>query len=183
MNGDHLREQADRADSMAAGLGNERASHLLAVVADCLRGGAGVYESDPTLVGDAAHRDRPLDLLSELGRQIPHVVRSAVDGRRPERWPIADRWKEAEELTGRMPEILTEARAAAVDISVPSASEQVSALRLRANASYIENDTEAIRNRLRSALNLPHPHPAARRLAELTDEIERTLASVTSGDA
>lgn len=114
MNPDYLREQADRADAVATRLGDERATKLLAGVATCLREGAEVYEQDPTLVRDAAHRDRPLDLLGELGRQIPHLVHSAVDGRMPERWPIADRWAEAEALTGRMPEILAEARAAAV---------------------------------------------------------------------
>lgn len=177
MDADSLRRHAERAEATASELGDKRATRLLVVVAEHLRGGADVYEADPTLVNDPAFRQRPLDLLAELGRQLPPLIRNAVDGRFAERWPVAQRWEEAEALTRRMPEILEEARAAAADITVPSDSERVSALRLAAGASHIREATETIRRMLRPALDLPHSHPAARELAALADQISSLIAA------
>ena len=177
MDADTLRRHAERVEATASELGDERATRLLDVAAEHLRGGADIYEADPTLVNDPAFRLRHLDLLAELGRQIPPLIRNAVDGRLPERWPIAQRWEEAEALISRMPVILEEARAAAADVSVPADSERVSAIRLASRAGYIEEAAERIRQMLRPALDLPHAHPAAKELATLADQISNLVAA------
>lgn len=177
MNAAKMRERANSTEAAAATLNDARATDLLARAAGYLREGASVYESDPTLVNDRAARNRPLDLLDEIGRQLQPLVRGAVRGDRPERWPVAERWADAEVLVSRMADVLGEARAAARDVSVPAQSEEVSARRLASIAGHLAEEADRIRALLRPALELPHAHPAAEQIAQLAGQIDAIVAA------
>ncbi|MFI6819239.1 hypothetical protein ACIBG7_43110 [Nonomuraea sp. NPDC050328] len=145
-----------------------RGAEVLRAVADAYRQVVAIYASDPTLNRCPAGRERDLDLALEIGRQIPYIVRQALEGREPERWPIEDRWAEAEAMAARLPEILDRARAAArPDHATPDGSRAISAMWLRAAASQIEFAGLEILRAIDRARSLPHPAPGAEDLAAL----------------
>jgi hypothetical protein len=93
----------------------QRAADLLRPVAAAVRDAAALYQVDPTLAGDPAHRDRDIDVLAEIARQlvplVHYAVRDAADPKSQIR--AAQRWAEAEALAARVPQFLAAATAQA----------------------------------------------------------------------
>ncbi|MFC6081035.1 hypothetical protein [Sphaerisporangium aureirubrum] len=173
-----LLKKADALDHMQREL-PERGASLLATVASHLRAAADIYATDPTLINCPAGRERDLNLLAELARQIAALVRTAATGRSPERWPIENRWAEAEAAAARLPVILERARAAArPDHATPEGSHAISLLRLNAATGRIHRLADDLRAALGAALALPHPTPEAIELAELADRITTHITAL-----
>ncbi|MFF3443611.1 hypothetical protein [Streptosporangium sp. NPDC002721] len=150
----------------------DRGASLLGVIAKTCRAAADVYASDPTLDGCPAGRERDLDLVEELCRQIRSLIRSAVSGRGAARWPVEDRWVEAEALTGRLPVILGRARAVArTDHDTPDGSREISRLWLAAASTQIRAAGEQLQAAIRRAGRLPHPAPEVAELADLAERV------------
>ncbi|RCG27206.1 hypothetical protein DQ384_26160 [Sphaerisporangium album] len=166
-----LLKQADQLDQARTGL-PERAIRLLTTAAAHLRDAAAVYDCDPTLVGCPAGRERDLDLIAELARQIHIVVRGAAATPAGARWPTEDRWALAEALAGRLPAALERAQAVAhPDHATPEGSRAISLLRLAAAQGHLREWAHALRASLDPALALPHPAAEATELAGLIDQI------------
>ncbi|MEU8040909.1 hypothetical protein [Streptosporangium sp. NPDC049078] len=145
---------------------------LLATIADTCRAAADVYASDPTLDGCPAGRERDLDLVEELCRQIRSLIRSAVSGRGAARWPVEDRWAEAEALTARLPVILGRARAAArTDHDTVDGCRDISRLWLTAASGGIRAAGEQLRAAIGRAGGLPYPAPEVAELAVLAEQV------------
>lgn len=162
--------QAGLAERAGAELGG-RARLLLAEVAARLREAAAVYEADPTLSGDPAGRERLLDLICELGRQVVCLVRQACRPDGPRR-RAGERWEEAEALAARLPVLLAQARAQArPDHATPAGSQEISQLWLEAAHPQIRRAAEQLQAALERALSLPHPSPRAAELSRLAAEV------------
>ena len=150
----------------------ERGVALLAQVADAYRTAVEIYVSDPTLENCPAGRERQLDLAEEICRQVRSLVRSAISGHQTERWPIEDRWEEAEAMAARLPDILAEARAQArPDHATPEGSRAISRVWLAAASHRIGAAGEALREALTKASSVPHPAPEIAELDALAAEI------------
>ncbi|MFC4006592.1 hypothetical protein ACFOY2_05125 [Nonomuraea purpurea] len=150
----------------------ERGAALLNRVAAAYRLAAEIYTSDPTLERCPAGRERQLDLAAEICRQILPRVRSAIEGRQADRWPVEDRWEEAEALAARLPDILAEARAQArTDHATPDGSREISRMWLAHSSHRIHLAGEGLRDAVAKAKSLPHPDPEIAELEALADEI------------
>lgn len=159
-------------DATAMAGTSQRGAAILAHVAGALRTAADIYGLDPTLDGCPAGRERDLDLVMELARQIPVVVRQAVRGGPDERWPIEDRWAEAEVLADRLPAILDRALAAArPDYAEPDVSREISRMWLIAAAPHVFALAEQIAEAVVKAGSLPHVCPEVGRIGELAQEL------------
>lgn len=163
----HIRETEAAKDGVC-----ERGSRLLTAVADAYRTAADIYESDPTLEGCPAGRERQLDLAAELCRQLTPLVRNATSGRGADRWPIEDRWEEAEALASRLPDVLAEARSQArPDHATPDGSREISRLWLAHSSHLIHMAGVSLRDSLAKAGSLPCPDTEVAELAALANEI------------
>ncbi|MEU7900348.1 hypothetical protein AB0B45_46885 [Nonomuraea sp. NPDC049152] len=151
-----LLKRADDAEKLAAEL-PERASRLLAIAAGYLREAAAVYDIDPTLVGDPTGRERDLDLIADLGRQFVALVRQACRPEHP-RWPVVDRWAEADALAGCLPVLVEQARAVArPDHDTTEGSAEISQRRLAAVHGQVWAAGEQLEAAVRRAASLPYP--------------------------
>lgn len=172
-----LLRQAERMEQLADERG-ERAAELLRPAAAALRKGADLYRVDPTLEGDPAGRERPLDLLAELGRQLLPLVRNAGNGRDHPRWPTWLRWEEAEALAARFPVVLGWARMRAyLDHASPERCRELSALWLANEHQALAKAARILRSATERALSLPHPAPAAVELALMATALEEHAAT------
>jgi hypothetical protein len=150
----------------------ERGVALLATVADAYRTAAEIYSSDPTLENCTAGRERQLDLAEEICRQVRSLVRSAMSGHQAERWPIEDRWEEAEAMAAHLPEVLAKARAQArPDYATPEGSQAISRMWLAASSHRIGQAGEALWEALAKASSVPYPDPEIVELEALAAEI------------
>ncbi|MDF5758591.1 hypothetical protein [Spongiactinospora sp. TRM90649] len=171
--------KAASTDARAAACTSERGRSILRAVADAYRAVAEIYALDPTLKGCPARRERDLDLVVELCRQIPVLVRRAVEGRDADRWPIDDRWAEAEAMAGRLPEILDRARAVArPDHATPAGSQAISRTWLVAASDRVAAAGEDLHDALAKARSLPHPAQEIAELSALADQIIQRAAAL-----
>lgn len=150
----------------------DRGAAILGVVAETYRAAAEIYAGDPTLEGCPAGRERDLDLVDEICRQIRALVRSATSARGAERWPLADRWAEAEAIAGRLPVVVARARTVArPDHATLDGSRAISRLWLTASRSAIRSAGEQLQAALTRARSLPHPAPEIDELSNLAERI------------
>lgn len=176
-NAEVLADHAARMEQLAIERG-DRAAGLLRPAAAALREGADLYLLDPTLGGDPAGRERSLDLLTELGRQLLGLIRNASNGRDDPRWPIWRRWDEAEALATRFTVVLAWARMQAyLDHASPERCRELSALWLAAEHPYIAEAAETLRSAISRALSLPHPAEAAVELDRLAAALDEHAAA------
>lgn len=160
----------------------ERGVALLSGVADAYRTAVGIYVSDPTLENCTAGRERQLDLAEEFCRQVRSLVRSATSGRGADRWPVEDRWEEAEAIAARLPDVLAEARAQArPDHATPAGSRAISRMWLAAASHRISAAGEALREALTKASSVPYPAPEIAELEALAAEVIKR-AEALEGD-
>lgn len=151
----------------------ERAAPLLSTTAAALREAAALYGSDPTLDRCPTGRDRPFDLLAELGRQLRPLLKNAVTGQNPERWPIEQRWAEAEALVARVPVILEECRSVVLpDPRDPDALRALSTRRLMDCNGMLGEAADRVRRAVAPALALEHPDPRALQILTLSEALE-----------
>lgn len=163
--------KADSADRATTNV-PERGLALLASIAEACRAAAEIYASDPTLDGCPAGRERTLDLIDEMCRQIRGVVRSAVSARGVDRWPIEDRWVEAEAMTARLPVLLARARAVArTDHATEEGSRAISRMWLVAASRSVRDAGEQLQAALVRARSLPYPALEIAELAEIAERI------------
>lgn len=179
-----IRSYAGELREDAARLGG-RAAKILGPAAHLLDQAAQVYDTDPTIEGEHSQRQRPLDFIQELGRQIKPLVRQAAHGPGRvvpdvEQW-CEDRWCEGEAMLGRLRDLLPEAQAQAVDTSTVEGSHRVSSIRLAKACGRIEELAREARSALAGALVLPHPVPAAVDLAQLAGQLAEA-AKASLGD-
>lgn len=159
----------------------ERGTALMAAVAGAYREAADIYATDPTLENCLASRQRQLDLAEEICRQVPNLVRSATSGKDADRWPIEDRWEEAEAMASRLPAVLAEARAQArPDHATPEGSRAISRMWLAASSHRINLAGQALREALAKAHTLPYPDPEIAELAALADEIVKRAEALVA---
>lgn len=174
-----LLRQAQEADQAMVGL-CERGAALMSTVAEAYRACAVIYVIDPTMEDCPAGRERQLDLAVEICRQIKTLVRSAASGHAADRWPIQDRWEEAEALAGSLPNIVAEARAQArPDYGTPEESRAISRMWLAASSRRIRQAGEALSEALSKARSVPHPDPEIAELEALAEEIMRRAEALT----
>jgi hypothetical protein len=163
--------KADEAERRSGEVADRGAS-LFSAIAGAYRECAQIYACDPTLVDCPAGRERDLDLVAELCRQIGAMVRNARGGRLADRWPIEDRWAEAEALAEHLPVILARARAVArPDHATPEASRDISRMWLTAASGSIREVGEQLHAAVARALSLAHHAPEAEELAGLAEQI------------
>lgn len=166
-----LLRKANETEQAMSGL-CERGAVVMFAVAAAYREAANIYATDPTLENCPAGRMRHLDLAEELCRHIPGLVRSATTGRQADRWPIEDRWEEAEALTGRLPAILADARAQArPDHDTQEGSRAISRMWLVASSQKIRKAGETLSEALSKARSVPYPDPEIAELEALAAEI------------
>ncbi|CUU60775.1 hypothetical protein Ga0074812_14721 [Parafrankia irregularis] len=124
---------------------------------------ATAFDIDPTLADErrtSTGRLRLVDLVAELSRQIPPLVRHALSTRNLDRWPTGDRWAELEILATRGAELAARAFAEVPrrDHATVTGSQAISLLRLAANRDRLQAAAAAIRDAVAPAvLRLPHP--------------------------
>lgn len=87
----------------AAGADADRARAMLTALAETVQTAADSLLTDPTLATepDGAGTFRIVDLVAELVRQECRLLRHVFARSGLDRWPIADRWAEAEALHAR----------------------------------------------------------------------------------
>ena len=159
-----------------------RGAALLVNVTEAYRAAADILAADPTMENCPAGRQRHLDLAEEICRQVVSLVRSAGSGRCLDRWPVEDRWQEAEAMADRLPAILAEARAQArPDYATPEGSQAISRMWLASSSCRIHLAGEALREALSKARSMPYPDPEVAELEALAEEIIKR-AGALKGD-
>lgn len=162
----HAAQLAALADSYGG-----RAEQLLRPAAAGLRDAADLYRVDPTLYRCPAGRERALDVVWEIGRQLSPLTRQAITGRE-------GAWEEAEVMSARLLLWLEAARTQAYpDHASPQRSRELSARWLAASSHRIDEAASTLRSAVRQALSLPHPAEAAVELGRLAAVLEEHAAA------
>lgn len=157
---------------------------MLTTLAEEIYSAATVFESDPTLATehDWSPRFRVIDLLIELGRQLPAELRYAC-GDRPhfQHQPLADRWEQADTLYTRAVEVAGAIRVEVPrpDHATPAGQQAISLERLTAHHSDITQAASLIHNAVGHALKLTHPDPHAVELAALADRVAQIASALS----
>ena len=158
-----LRRQAADLDQKAADL-VRRGKDVLKTAADALREAANIYDLDPTLEDCTTNRERDLDLIVEMCRQLWPMTRQAARG--------DALWDEAEAMAARLPEILAKARKAArLDHATPEGSAAISRLWLAHECATIREAAGVIRRAIAKQASLPYVVHEVAELAALADEL------------
>jgi hypothetical protein len=182
-----LLEQADDCDQQRARLADDTPTHergrrLLAETAAAARSAAEVFTVDPTLHDEpfGTGRLRAVDLLCELGRQVPNMVRWALSDRRLAHQPAEERWAEAEALATRAGEIAQHVLATVprTDHATVEGSQAISLERLATRHNDLAEAADTIRAALAPAARLPHPTGQVSKLEGLAGALDRFAAEL-----
>jgi hypothetical protein len=159
-----LRRKAEDLDEKAANLLSMRGKAVLKAGALALREAANIYDLDPTLEDCPANRERDLDLIEEMCRQLWPMCRSAARGDSP--------WEDAEAMSGRLPDLWVKARTVVrTDHHTPEGSAAISHMWLIRASGYIREAGEHLREAIAKAGSLPYVTPEVAELAALADEL------------
>ncbi len=167
----------------------QQARQMLEAMAAHCRRASGVFELDPTLADE--ERVREIDRLVELVRQlcvmVPSVLRApAGEGRfGRDGAAICQQWREAHLLSERVPVLADDVLARArLDHDTVAGQHAISLRRVGSDVGGFPESLRGMRQKLRPALAVEHPHPHATALAELIDQLDERVAAVqaaTSG--
>ncbi|WIX76742.1 hypothetical protein QRX50_35640 [Amycolatopsis carbonis] len=145
----------------------------LRALADALRG-------DPTLATEPMHsgRFRPVDLVIELARQLPMVLRQATvpedsGGRDSRPGYLVERHAEADAVADRILELAAGAARLVprLDSTTVAGAREISRRRLATHSTALQEAAELLRDAAEAALAVAHPDPVAVSLAAMAVQL------------